>query len=177
MNLSEMNKIGKTKVYGKNSIILDEQSTDTLIYIVLQGEVKVVEYKIENSIIIKPGEYFGGIPILQDYIRLYSAIALEDITKVFQIKTSTYSSLVEKCPDIYAKVFIKLLNNVRLGIDELNETDPVAATLYKLNPIYARINLLKDLELTNMVAKDINYTIFSMRFLSDLSNKMRLNIV
>lgn len=179
MNLSEMKKLGTTKVYNKDSIILDEQCTDTLIYIVLQGEIEVIEVGrgiSHTSNIIRAGEYFGGIPILQDHIRLYKATALEDATTVFQIKASTHSSLIEKCPEMYGKIYIRLLNSVREGIDQLNETDPVAATLYKLNAIYARINLLKDSELIDMVFNDMNYTIFSMRFLSDLCNKMNLNI-
>ncbi|MFA9376923.1 MAG: cyclic nucleotide-binding domain-containing protein [Lachnotalea sp.] len=177
MKLSEMIKIGKAQIYEKNSIILDEQCTDTLIYIVLKGEVQVIEAKKALGICIKSGDYFGGIPSLQDHIRLYSAVATEDNTTVFQIKASTHNSLIEKCPDMYTKVFIRFLNNVRAGIDELNKTDPVAATLYKLNAIYGRINLLKDSDLIEMVSKDLNYTIFTMRFLSDLSNKMNLNTV
>jgi CRP-like cAMP-binding protein len=177
MNLSEMNRIGRTKVYGKDSIILDERSTDTLIYIVLQGEVEVIEKKRNSKSIVKAGEYLGGIPILQDNIRLYTVKALEEKTTIFQIKSSTYSSLIEKCPEIYTKVLINLLNKVRAGIDELNETDAVAATLYKLNSIYARINLLKESELIDMVYNDLNYTVFVMRFLSDLSIKLDLNIV
>lgn len=177
MKLSEMAKMGETHVYKKDSIILDEQCTDTLIFIVLKGKVEIVEEKIKTRIIIGAGEYFGGIPILQDNIRLYSAFALQDKTTVFQVKASTHSSLIEKCPEMYGKIFVRLLNSVRAGIDELNESDPVSATLYKLNPIYARINLLKDSELIDMVYNDINYTIFSMRFLSDLSNKMNLNTV
>jgi signal-transduction protein with cAMP-binding, CBS, and nucleotidyltransferase domain len=177
MNLSEVNKVGITKIYTKDSVILDERSTDTVIFIVLQGKVEVIEAKINTNIIVAAGEFFGGIPILQDHIRLYSAIALEDNTTVFQIHTSTHNSLLEKCPDMYSRIFIRLLNNVRAGIDELNKSDPVSATLYKLNPIYARINLLKDSELVDMVYNDTNYTIFSMRFLSDLCNKMNLSII
>jgi len=180
MNLSEMNRIGNTKVYRSGSIILDEQCTDTLIYIILKGEVEVVEISRngrKSGHIVRAGDFFGGIPILQDHIRLYTATAVKDDTTVFQIKASTHSSLIEKCPDMYGKVFVRLLNRVRAGIDGLNETDPVAATLHKLNPIYARINLLKDSELIDMVYSDINYTIFSMRFLSDLCNKMDLYII
>lgn len=177
MNLSEMKKIGKTKVYNTNSIILDEQCTDTVIYIVLQGRVEVIEKVRDSRIIIEAGGYFGGVPILQDSIRLYTVKAAEDNTIVFQIQASTYSSLVKKSPEIYAKIFLKLLNHVREGIDELNKIDPVAATLYKLNSIYARINLLKQSELEDIVYNDSNYTVFIMRFLSDLSNKLDLKIV
>ncbi|WP_099469939.1 cyclic nucleotide-binding domain-containing protein [Konateibacter massiliensis] len=177
MNLSEMNKVGKTKVYKKNAIILDEQSTDTTICIVLQGEVEVIEKVRNTNTYIKAGEFFGGIPILQDAIRLYTVKALEDNTTLFQIQTSTYNSLIMKAPDMYFKIFINLLNKVRTGIDELNKTDPVSATLYKLDPLYARINLLKEEDLEDMIQNDLNYTVFVMRFLSDLSNKMNLNIV
>jgi hypothetical protein len=78
---------------------------------------------------------------------------------------------------MYAKVFARLLNSVRTGIDELNETDSVAATLHKLNAIYARINLLKESEIIDLVFNDVSYTVFSMRFLSDLAVKMNLNII
>ncbi|OYO84483.1 hypothetical protein CG709_14885, partial [Lachnotalea glycerini] len=141
------------------------------------GEVEVVERKRNSKVVIKSGEYFGGIPVLQDNIRLYSAKALQDNTTIFQIQSSTYRCLIEKSPEMYSKVFINLLNRVRAGIDELNETDAVAATLYKLNPIYARINLLKDSEQIDIVYNDLNYTVFVMRFLSDLCIKMNLNIV
>lgn len=176
MDLSKMNKNGHSKAYDKNTIILDEQCTDTTIYIVLQGEVEVTE-KARNAISrIKAGEFFGGIPIIQDGIRLYTVKALMDQTIVYQIQASTYGSLIDKCPEIYVKIFANLLKSVREGIDVLNETDPVAATLYKLNSIYARINLLKESDLEDMVKDDLNYTVFVMRFLSDLSNKLNLKI-
>ncbi|KAB1440174.1 cyclic nucleotide-binding domain-containing protein [Candidatus Galacturonibacter soehngenii] len=177
MDLSKMNKVGHSKVYDTNNIILDEQCTDTTIYIVLQGEVEVTE-KARNSIFhIKTGGYFGGIPIIQDSIRLYTVKALMDQTIVYHIQASTYGSLIDKCPEIYVKIFANLLKHVREGIDELNKTDPVAATLYKLNSIYARINLLKESDLEDMVKDDLNYTVFVMRFLSDLSNKLNLKII
>lgn len=177
MNMSEMNKVGTSKVYNKDSIILDEQCTDTTIFIILQGQVEVSEKARNSKVYRKVGEYFGGIPILQDGIRIYTIKAIEDNTIVFQIRSSTYNSLIEKCPDMYYKILINLLNQVRDGIDKLNETDPVSATLYKLNSIFARINLLKDEELEEMVKNDLNYTVFIMRFLSDLSNKMDLKTV
>jgi CRP-like cAMP-binding protein len=172
-----MNKVGKSKVYNTNSIILDEQCTDTIIYIVLKGAVEVIEKARNSHVHVKAGEFFGGIPVLQDSIRLYTVIALEENTIVFEIQAGTYNSLIEKSPEMYTKIFAKLLNQVRIGIDQLNITDPVSATLYKLNSIYARINLLKDSELEDMVFNDLNYTVFVMRFLSDLSNKLDLNIV
>lgn len=177
MNLSKMNKVGIKKVYNANSIILDEQCTDTIIYIVLQGEVVVLEKARSSHVHVKAGEVFGGIPVLQDSIRLYTIIAVAKDTIVFQIQASTYNSLIEKSPEIYVKIFANLLNHVRDGIDRLNETDPVAATLYKLNSIYGRINLLKNSELEDMVFNDLNYTVFVMRFLSDLSNKLDLNVI
>lgn len=177
MDLSKMKKVGHTKVYSTNNIILDEQCTDTTIYIVLQGEVVVIEKARNSNVHLKAGEFFGGIPIIQDNIRLYTVMALEENTIVFQIEASTYGSLIEKCPQVYVKIFWNLLNHVKKGIDELNEIDPVGATLYKLNSIYARINLLKESELEDMVENDLNYTVFVMRFLSDFSNKLNLNIV
>ncbi|GEM_PF-5422512 len=177
MDLSKMNKIGHSEAYDKNNIILDEQCTDTSVYIVLQGEVEVIE-KARNSIFhIKTGEFFGGIPIIQDSIRLYTVKALVDKTIVYHIQASTYRSLIDRCPEVYVKIFSNLLKRVKDGIDKLNEIDPVAATLYKLNSIYARINLLKEYELEDMVKNDLNYTVFVMRFLSDLSNKLNLNII
>lgn len=177
MDLSKMNKIGLSRVYGANNIILDEQCTDTTIYIVLQGEVEVIE-KARNSVFhIKAGEFFGGIPIIQDSIRLYTIKALVEETIVYHIQASTYGSLIDRCPEVYVKIFANLLKHVKDGIDELNEIDPVAATLYKLNSIYARISLLKESELEDMVQNDLNYTVFVMRFLSDLSNKLNLNII
>lgn len=177
MDLSNMSKVGKTKIFHTNSIILDEQCTDTIINIVLQGKVEVEEKARNSKVHIKVGEIFGGIPIMQDSIRLYTAKALVDDTIVFQIQGSTFGSLIEKCPEVYVRVFKKLLNHVKSGIDDLNEIDPVAATLYKLNTIYARINLLSDTEIEDMVVNDLNYTVFVTRFLSDLSIKLNLNVV
>ena len=116
MDLSKMNKIGHTKEFHINQIILDEQCMDTTIFIVLKGTIEVIEKARNSNVHIKAGEFFGGIPIIQDGIRLYTVRALEEGTTLFIIQASTYSSLIDKCPEVYVKVFSNLLNCVRRAL-------------------------------------------------------------
>lgn len=171
---ADMNKVGKIVEYNTNDVILDRECIDRNIFIILSGRAEIVEINKNYTNQLIAGSIIGGIPVLQDNISLYTLRALEDKTSVFEISSSTYESLITKCPDLYIKIFINLLNKVRNGIDELNETDSVAATLYKLNATYERVNLLKDSDVADLVFNDLNYTIFVMRFLSDLSIKLKL---
>jgi len=110
------------KIYGKSEVIFEESSFGSEMYVVLSGGVKIYRVSAEDEIehtIIKPGEFFGEMALVDNAPRSASACAIEDDTGLVAVDKDKFLFLVSHQPTFALAVMHSLCKRIRT----LSESD------------------------------------------------------
>ena len=123
--LEEVVTIATEEVYSSNQKIFDEGEEGDVFYVVVEGSVRIsteVPGVGEEALaVLKKGDYFGEMALIESAPRSAAAIANDDNTVLLAFKKAPFWSLMEKCPSVAFKVlwvFVKTLSRRLRDTDE-----------------------------------------------------------
>ncbi len=126
--LERVNSLCRELKYQKDEMIFLENSRETEIYIVLDGEVGIlVDPSIissnplsgaakETIAIVREGQVFGEMALADEGIRSASARSLQNNTRMIQIERKPLLDLCKQDPDLGFKIMFNLCNELALKI-------------------------------------------------------------
>jgi len=113
-----------TRSYPKNTMIFSENEPGTELYIIQRGQVKISKIVEDNEVLLallKPGDIFGEMALLDNKPRSASAIASEDVT-VMAVNKSNFERMVQTQPQLVTKLTILLAERLWLMYKQLANT-------------------------------------------------------
>lgn len=119
-------KVSKERHFPAGSIILNEGEFGESVFLIGSGSARAVimgkhgEVSTELSI-MKTGDFFGEIGILQEEARSATVLANQDCT-VLEVKGDEFLDLLQEHPDIEIKVLFKLCERLRHTHDQFLTT-------------------------------------------------------
>jgi len=115
-DLSRIAACGVRKAYRKSDLILMEEETGSVLFVIISGKVKVVRIGEDGREIIlsimSSGEVFGEMALLDGESRSASVIALED-SDLFMIHGKDFVSLLHEYPAISVSLLKQLTQRLR----------------------------------------------------------------
>ena len=111
-----------SKSYPKNSIIINEGDNTNSLYIILSGKVKAFLSNEDGKevilIMLKEGDYFGELSILDSAPRSASIMTMESC-KFSIISKENFDKVMDKHPDIARKIVGELTRTIRRLTDSV----------------------------------------------------------
>lgn len=105
------------KVYSKSEVIFEENSTGNEMFIVCSGRVKLyTELKTGRRTvlaILKPGEHFGEMALIDGSPRSATAVAVQDNTKLVVLDKAKFLYLVSQQPEFAFAMMETLSQRIR----------------------------------------------------------------
>lgn len=95
-----------TRSYPKNTMIFSEAQPGQEMYIIQKGSVKITKIQNDNEVmlaLLKAGDMFGEMSLLEDKPRSASAIAHED-TVLMAVNKANFTRMVSNQPQLIAKL-------------------------------------------------------------------------
>jgi CRP-like cAMP-binding protein len=105
-------------------MIFSENEPGTELYIIQRGQVKISKIVEDNEVLLallKPGDIFGEMALLDNKPRSASAIASEDVT-VMAVNKSNFERMVQTQPQLVTKLTILLAERLWLMYKQLANT-------------------------------------------------------
>lgn len=111
INIDELKKYGKVKIYPVNSTIFTEGEYGDNMFFIIEGKVKIVK---EGTILstLSVGDICGEMALLENLPRTATAISDSDCL-VFEFKSSEYEIVCEKIPEIATRITRMLCERIR----------------------------------------------------------------
>ncbi|TVR65806.1 MAG: cAMP-binding protein [Spirochaetaceae bacterium] len=94
------------RVYPKNTMIFSEVMPGGELYIIQKGSVKITKIVNDNEVllaVLKQGDIFGEMSLIEDKPRSASAIAFED-TQLLAVNKENFARMVATQPQIIARL-------------------------------------------------------------------------
>jgi len=113
----EMNRI-----YRKNTMIFAEGEPGNELFIIQRGAVKISKVVDKNEVllaVLKPGDIFGEMALLEDKPRIASAIAYEDC-KLMAVHKNNFELMIKSQPQLIAKITSLLADRIWLIYKKLD---------------------------------------------------------
>ncbi len=95
-----------TRTYPKNTMIFSEAQPGKEMYIIQKGSVKITKIQNDNEVmlaLLKAGDMFGEMSLLEDKPRSASAIAHED-TVLMAVNKANFTRMVSNQPQLISKL-------------------------------------------------------------------------
>jgi CRP-like cAMP-binding protein len=95
-----------TRNYPKNTMIFSEVMPGAELYIIQKGSVKITKVVNDAEVllaVLKPGDIFGEMSLIEDKPRSASAIAYED-TQLLAVNKENFSRMVSSQPQIITRL-------------------------------------------------------------------------
>lgn len=92
--------------YPKNTMIFSEVMPGGELYIIQKGSVKITKIVNDNEVllaVLKPGDIFGEMSLIEDKPRSASAIAYED-TQLLAVNKENFARMVKSQPQIITRL-------------------------------------------------------------------------
>lgn len=109
-------KTGLIRRYPKGSIIVQQNASGDTFYIVISGRAKVTLLNVDGKEIVlavlKEGDFFGELSLLDNEPRSASVIIMEDAT-VFSLTRTQFYQLITAHPDMLRKVLKEMCARLR----------------------------------------------------------------
>ena len=105
---------GANRSYTQNQMIFSENEPGHDLFILQKGKVKITKIIKENDVllnIMKPGDIFGEMALLDNKPRSASAIAMEDVD-LLAINKTNFESMVQTQPQLMSKIITVLSERV-----------------------------------------------------------------
>ena len=119
-DLGRVTEISRERAYPRNSVILFEDYPGDALYVVAQGQVKVVLIGEDGREVILSvmgaGEFFGEMALVDDEPRSAHVIAMED-SMLLVIRREDFQSLLNQTPAIALALLRELSRRLR-RVDE-----------------------------------------------------------
>ena len=122
--LDEKDKNEFTRVYPSDTMIFAETMPGKELYILQKGSVKITKIINNNEVllaVLKPGDIFGEMSLIEDKPRSASAIAFEEATLLAVNKTN-FTRMVATQPQIIARLTSLLAERIWLIYKQLANT-------------------------------------------------------
>jgi CRP/FNR family cyclic AMP-dependent transcriptional regulator len=117
-----MNKEGTSpekfiRLYRKSEVIFEKSSTGEEMYIVCSGKVQLYA-KLQNGrrsvvAVLKPGEHFGEMALVDRSPRSATAVAMQDNTALVVLDKPKFLYLVQQQPDFAFTIMETLSKRIR----------------------------------------------------------------
>ncbi len=128
MNREELEALregAKLREYDeKNPILCEEGTTGDGFGLVVSGQVRVFKSDTKGKeyllAVLKEGDFFGEMALIDEEVRSASCHALEDVT-VLWINHGQFKKLQETHQDLVSKLLIKLMVNLSHRLRLLND--------------------------------------------------------
>lgn len=105
------------KVYRKSEVIFEEGSSGNEMYIVCSGRVKLYSEPKRGRrtvlAVLKPGEHFGEMALIDGSPRSATAIALQDNTRLVVMDKAKFLYLVSQQPEFAVAIMETLSQRIR----------------------------------------------------------------
>ncbi len=112
------------RVYPKNTMIFSENEPGKELYIIQKGSVKITKITNNNEVmlaILKAGDIFGEMALLENKPRSASAIAYED-TAVLTVNKANFELMVKTQPQLITKLTTLLAERIWFIYKQLANT-------------------------------------------------------
>jgi CRP-like cAMP-binding protein len=114
--LEAIGKLGKTKVFEKDSPILMEHESGTALFVIISGKVKVFRVSDDGREVIlsimSESDFFGEMAILDGLTRSANVTAIEP-SEIFIIQRSDFLELLYRHPEISISLLQELTKRLR----------------------------------------------------------------
>ena len=100
------------KLFNKGDVIFNKGDYGETFFRIAAGSVEIVDDG-KQLVVLKEGEYFGEMAILETYPRSASAVALEDGTKLEEISESDADKYFQEQPEKVLGFFCHLSDRLR----------------------------------------------------------------
>ena len=120
--LDENNEV--TRFYPKDTMIFSESQTGQELYIIQKGSVKITKIVNDNEILIailKAGDIFGEMSLLENKPRSASAIAYED-TVMMAVNKVNFQRMVSQQPQMIVRLTQLLAERIWFSYKQLENT-------------------------------------------------------
>lgn len=107
------------KLCNKGDVIFNKGETGDTFYRVVAGSVEIVDDG-KQLVVLKEGQYFGEMAILEAYPRSATAIALEDGTRLEEISESDANNYFSEEPEKVLGFFCHLSDRLRALTNDYN---------------------------------------------------------
>lgn len=118
------------RVYPKDTMIFCETMPGKELYIIQKGTIKITKVSSSNEVllaVLKPGDIFGEMSLIENKPRMASAIAMEE-SQLLAVNKENFAKMVTSQPQIIARLTTLLAKRLWLIYKQLANTlisDPV----------------------------------------------------
>jgi len=112
------------RFYPKNTMIFSEAMPGSELYIIQKGSVKITKIVDNNEVllaVLKPGDIFGEMAILEDKERSASAVAFED-AYLLAVNKANFERMVQTQPQIVTRLTTLLAERIWFIYKQLANT-------------------------------------------------------
>lgn len=114
--LEQIYRLGKGKVYEKDSVILMEHETGSALFVIISGKVKVFRVSEDGREVIlsilSESDFFGEMAILDGLTRSANVTAIEE-SEIFIIQRSDFLNLLYEHPEVSVCLLQELTKRLR----------------------------------------------------------------
>ncbi len=114
--LEKIGKLGKSKIFEKDSAILMEHETGSALFVIVKGKVKVFRVSDDGREVIlsilADSDFFGEMAILDGLTRSANVSAIED-SELFIIQRSDFLDLLYNHPEVSVSLMQELTKRLR----------------------------------------------------------------
>lgn len=114
--LEQIYRLGKSKVYEKDSVILMEHETGSALFVIVSGKVKVFRVSEDGREVIlsilSESDFFGEMAILDGLTRSANVTAIEE-SEIFIIQRSEFLNLLYEHPEVSVCLLQELTKRLR----------------------------------------------------------------
>ncbi len=122
--IEEIFSMGEMKKFKPGELIFKEGSQGDEFYIILEGAVRIstdVPGVGEEALaVLKPGEFFGEMALIDNTVRSATAVSNEE-TVLFAIKRENFNKLVEETNPFAYKILWSLVKKLSSRLRETDE--------------------------------------------------------
>ncbi len=121
--LQIMSSITTEEEYAPGEIIFYENEPGDAMYIIISGEIQIIEGIDSNRVILatmEKGDLLGELAVLDDEFRSASAKAVDDVL-LLSIKKEEFRELIREYPDLSFEIFKVLNQRIRNVNEKLQE--------------------------------------------------------
>jgi len=136
-----MNALSVIRKFDASNIIFEEGAVGSEFYIILSGAVAIrknVNGELRQIALLRPGEFFGEMAVVDRRPRSATAVAIEAATELMAVDAARFIYLVSQQPGFAMLVMEALSNRQRGTVTEVQRpasVTPVSQKLYETIPI------------------------------------------
>jgi CRP-like cAMP-binding protein len=141
---SDLRKIGNilsNRTFTRNSTVLIEEDTGSIMFIIMKGCVKITRISEEGKEVIlsilNEGDFFGEMSIIEEAPRSANAVTLED-TQLLVIHRNDFFQMLSDYPQITINLLKEFAHRLRRGDSQIKSLSiqdavgKVASTLLRI---------------------------------------------